>query len=78
MTGERIPVQTRMMTIADIYDALTATDRPYKPALPRERALDILQMEASEGMLDEHLLKTFIGARVFDRLSADLDGRPAA
>ena len=35
VTAEAIPVQTRMMTIADIYDALTATDRPYKPALPQ-------------------------------------------
>jgi HD-GYP domain-containing protein (c-di-GMP phosphodiesterase class II) len=75
VTGEAIPVQTRIMTIADIFDALTATDRPYKPALPRERALDILQMEASEGMIDDHLLNSFIGARVFDRLSAD--ARPA-
>jgi HD-GYP domain-containing protein (c-di-GMP phosphodiesterase class II) len=75
VTGEAIPVQTRMMTIADIYDALTATDRPYKPALTRERALDILQMEATEGMLDEHLLRSFIGARVFDRLLPDADGR---
>ena len=69
--GEAIPVQTRMMTIADIYDALTATDRPYKPALSRDRALDILQMEAIEGTLDEHLLNSFIGARVFDRLVID-------
>jgi HD-GYP domain-containing protein (c-di-GMP phosphodiesterase class II) len=36
-------MQTRIMTIADIFDALTASDRPYKPALPPERALDILR-----------------------------------
>ena len=68
VTAEAIPVQTRMMTIADIFDALTATDRPYKRAVPWERALDILSMEAKEGMLDEHLLASFIGARVFDQL----------
>ncbi|HEY5061083.1 MAG TPA: HD domain-containing phosphohydrolase, partial [Gemmatimonadaceae bacterium] len=66
ITAEEIPVQTRMMTIADIFDALTATDRPYKRALPWQRALDILHMEATEGMLDEHLLKRFVDARVFD------------
>ena len=60
-----IPVQTRMMTIADIFDALTAADRPYKPAVPAERALEILDAEAREGMLDEDLLKTFIEAKVF-------------
>ena len=68
VTADAIPVQTRMMTIADIFDALTATDRPYKRAVPWERALDILRMEAKEGMLDEHLLASFIGARVFDQL----------
>jgi HD-GYP domain-containing protein (c-di-GMP phosphodiesterase class II) len=66
LDGSAIPVQTRMMTIADIYDALTATDRPYKRALPRDQALDILQMEAREGMLDHALLEAFVGARVFD------------
>jgi HD-GYP domain-containing protein (c-di-GMP phosphodiesterase class II) len=66
VTGAAIPVQTRMMTISDIFDALTATDRPYKRAVPRDRALDILRMEATDGMLDEHLLTTFIEARVFD------------
>jgi HD-GYP domain-containing protein (c-di-GMP phosphodiesterase class II) len=55
-----------MMTIADIFDALTATDRPYKRAVPWDRALDILRMEATDGMLDEHLLTSFIEARVFE------------
>jgi HD-GYP domain-containing protein (c-di-GMP phosphodiesterase class II) len=64
--SDEIPVQTRMMTIADIFDALTATDRPYKRAVPWERAIDILCMEAREGMLDEHLLKSFVDARVFE------------
>ena len=63
-----IPVQTRMMTIADIYDALTATDRPYKRAVPSERAIDILHMEAKDGMLDMALLDAFVQARVFDAL----------
>jgi HD-GYP domain-containing protein (c-di-GMP phosphodiesterase class II) len=66
VTGIEIPVQARIMTIADIYDALTATDRPYKRAVPRERALDILSMEAREGTIDPALLETFVGARVFE------------
>jgi HD-GYP domain-containing protein (c-di-GMP phosphodiesterase class II) len=63
--GDSISVQTRMMTIADIFDALTATDRPYKPAVPLDHALDILHTEASEGMLDTHLLRSFVDARVY-------------
>jgi len=66
VTGDAIPVQTRMMTISDIFDALTATDRPYKRAVPWARALDILRMEAKDGMLDADLLDSFIAARVFD------------
>ena len=68
--GEQdIPVQTRMMTIADIYDALTATDRPYKRAVTAERALDILGAEAKDGHIDRDLLTTFIQAQVFTKIS---------
>ena len=65
ITGDDIPVQTRMMTISDIFDALTATDRPYKRAVPAERALDILTGEAKEGMIDPNLLRTFVEARIY-------------
>ena len=47
------------MTIADIYDALTARDRPYKKALPTERALDILGFEVKDGHLDAELVRIF-------------------
>jgi HD-GYP domain-containing protein (c-di-GMP phosphodiesterase class II) len=63
--GQDIPVQTRMMTISDIYDALTATDRPYKRAVPVERAIDILAAEAKEGAIDRALLDAFVAANVF-------------
>lgn len=59
-----IALQTRMMTISDIYDALTAADRPYKRAVPREKAFDILHDEAKRGDLDGDLLKVFIEADV--------------
>ena len=68
IVASAIPLQTRMMTISDIYDALTATDRPYKRAVATERALDILNMEAKDGMLDQELLDAFVGAKVFDVL----------
>src|SRR2546430_14840730 len=61
-----IPVQTRMMTISDIFDALTASDRPYKRAVPLERALDILHEEANAGKLDKELLDIFATRRIFD------------
>jgi HD-GYP domain-containing protein (c-di-GMP phosphodiesterase class II) len=65
--GDQIPVQSRMMTIADIYDALTATDRPYKKAVRVEEALDTLRDEQRAGALDGALLDLFIDARIFER-----------
>ncbi len=62
-----IPVEARMMTIADIYDALTASDRPYKKALPAEKALEILEADARRGQIDAGLLRVFVGARVYLR-----------
>ena len=60
-----IPPESRMMTIADIYDALTAADRPYKPAKRPEDALDILSAEARQGMLDRELLGVFVESGVW-------------
>ena len=65
LTGEQIPLQARMMTISDIYDALTAQDRPYKRAVSTTTALDILNEEAGQGKLDRDLLDVFITKHVF-------------
>jgi HD-GYP domain-containing protein (c-di-GMP phosphodiesterase class II) len=53
-----------MMTISDIYDALTASDRPYKKAVPKDKAYDILKDEAKRGEVDGDLLNVFIEADV--------------
>ncbi|MEN9835776.1 MAG: hypothetical protein RL011_1969 [Pseudomonadota bacterium] len=61
-----IPTQSRMMTIADIFDALTAKDRPYKKAVPVDRALDIIEMEVKGGKIDSELFKLFCEAKVYE------------
>ena len=66
LAGSSIPLQTRMMTVSDIYDALTAADRPYKRSVPLERALDVLRDEARQGRIDADVLELFVDARVFD------------
>jgi HD-GYP domain-containing protein (c-di-GMP phosphodiesterase class II) len=63
-----IPVQAKMMAVSDIFDALTASDRPYKKAMPVPRALSILEDEVSRGKLDPHLLGVFIEAEVFRKV----------
>jgi HD-GYP domain-containing protein (c-di-GMP phosphodiesterase class II) len=65
LKGDEIPPQTRMMTIADIFDALAARDRPYKKAVPTEKALDILKGDAERGQVDADLLELFIEAKVY-------------
>jgi HD-GYP domain-containing protein (c-di-GMP phosphodiesterase class II) len=70
ISGDEIPLLTRMMTIADIYDALTAADRPYKRAVPPATAIDILQAEAHQGRLDADLVRLFIEARIYERSPA--------
>jgi HD-GYP domain-containing protein (c-di-GMP phosphodiesterase class II) len=67
LIADQIPVQSRMMTIADIYDALTASDRPYKRAVPHDKALDILSDDAKVGRVDRTLLDVFIEAQIHKR-----------
>jgi len=65
--GTEIAVQTRMMTVSDIFDALTASDRPYKPAVPAQRALDILNLEVKDEELDADLVKIFIDSKIWEK-----------
>ena len=64
LVADEIPIQAKMMAISDVYDALVAVDRPYKLALPPERALSILEGEVSEGKLDPDLFKIFVEAGI--------------
>jgi 3',5'-cyclic-nucleotide phosphodiesterase len=60
LTAVQIPVQTRILTIADIFDATTSIDRPYSEASTVSKALEILRYESSLGMLDSSLVGLFI------------------
>ena len=67
LKGDEIPPPVRMLTIADIYDALTASDRPYKKAVPRDKALDILTKEfAQRGKVDPLYLDVFVEKRLYE------------
>jgi HD-GYP domain-containing protein (c-di-GMP phosphodiesterase class II) len=68
LKGDEIPVQVRMMTIADIFDALTESDRPYKHAVPADKALDIVRAEATAGRLDLDLVDIMIESQVYRRI----------
>jgi HD-GYP domain-containing protein (c-di-GMP phosphodiesterase class II) len=66
LNSPEIPIPSKMMTIADIYDALTASDRPYKRAVPSERALEILGYEMKDGKIDSELFSIFVESKVFE------------
>ncbi len=65
--GEEISTETRIITILDIYDALTAEDRPYKPPMSPEKSFVILHGMADEGKLDKELLTLFEESRAWVR-----------
>ena len=67
LSAPQIPVQTRMMTISDVFDALGASDRPYKKAVPQDKALDILGFMVKDGEVDPNLFGIFKEAKVWDK-----------
>ena len=70
LTEADIPVQSKLMAVSDVYDALTAADRPYKAAVSLDRSLEILEQEAKVHLLDAEVLRIFIEARIFERTLA--------
>jgi HD-GYP domain-containing protein (c-di-GMP phosphodiesterase class II) len=67
--AEEIPLQSKMMAVADIYDALTASDRPYKKAVPLDKALGILDFSVKDGHLDGELVRIFKDAKIWERVA---------
>jgi len=65
LPGEQIPLPSRIMTIADIYDALTAGDRPYRDGVNSEQALAIIEEQVKAGKLDGTLFNVFIEAEAY-------------
>ena len=72
LQGRQIPKEVRLLTILDIFEALTAKDRPYKKPMTVERALSILESMVSNGDLDGDILALFKGSRAWEKLGADL------
>jgi HD-GYP domain-containing protein (c-di-GMP phosphodiesterase class II) len=71
VTREHLSLETRIMTVCDIFDALTASDRPYKKAMPVEKAIQILRWEAEEGGLEPDIVEIFAESRVYEKVFDD-------
>lgn len=63
---KEIPLQARILALVDIYDALTAQDRPYKPAMPVDKAISILEADVKENRLDPEVFNTFIKHKIYE------------
>ena len=68
---DKIPIQSKMMAITDIYDALTAQDRPYKKAVPHDKALDIIGYDVKGKLLDSDLFDMFVEEKVYEIVRED-------
>lgn len=69
ISGEDIPREVRLLTILDVFDALTARDRPYKPGMPVEKALSILESMVNEGSMDEEILGLFRESKAWEGIA---------
>lgn len=63
-----LEMRSRILAVADVFDALTAKDRPYKPAIPIPKSIEILEDDASKGGLDADLVVIFKNERAYERI----------
>jgi len=77
LKADAIPPQSKLMAVADVYDALVASDRPYKVAVTVPRSLEILDAECKAGLLDAEVLRIFLDAKIYEitmnRLKVDTE-----
>jgi hypothetical protein len=66
LRGDTIPIGSKMMAIADIFDALTASDRPYKKAMDPKKAIAIISEDTAKGKYDSELCRLFVERRVYE------------
>ena len=65
LTKDQMSIQARIMGIADIFEALTAADRPYKKGMPLSQSLSIMTRMRNEGHIDPDLFDIFIKHRIY-------------
>ena len=67
LSSEHLSVQARVMGIADIFEALMATDRPYKPGMKLSQAIAIMEKFKTNGHIDPDLFDIFVQQEVYKR-----------
>lgn len=67
LTASQLPIQSRIIAVADIFEALTANDRPYKSPMKLSKSLDILGNMVKYGELDAEIVKIFLKSELFKK-----------
>ncbi|NVM56897.1 MAG: GAF domain-containing protein [Desulfobacterales bacterium] len=65
LKSDEIPLQSRILAVADIFDALTAVDRPYRRAMPAAKACQVLRADAEAGRLDQDVVNLFVEKELY-------------
>lgn len=77
LTKDEIPLPARIMCVADVWDALRAQDRPYKPPTPLEKACDILRSGAKYGEFDPEVVELFINHELWEKKPGEISSQNA-
>jgi HD-GYP domain-containing protein (c-di-GMP phosphodiesterase class II) len=64
------------MCVADVWDALTAQDRPYKPPIPADRSCEILRSGAKYGEFEKDVVELFINHRLWEKKPGEITEFP--
>ncbi len=65
LTKDKISIPARIMAIADIFEALTACDRPYKKAKTLNESIKIMYFMAKDGHIDDDLFRLFLQSKIY-------------
>ncbi len=69
LSGDEIPIQARIIAIADVFEALTARDRPYKAPMNISQALKILGFMEKDGHIDPDIYALFMNEKIYQKYS---------
>ena len=70
-SGDKLPLQARIIAIADVFEGLTAPDRPYKNGYKLSKAMGILRGMVVDGEIDSNLFNIFINEKVYLKYAQD-------
>jgi len=74
LTKDQLALQARILAVADIFEALTARDRPYKKPMPLSQAIKILGFMEKDGHIDGEVFQLFLDQGIHKEYMADVFG----